>query len=494
MPVIDIEDFSGGLNTRDADHKIPQNEARGLTNYLIEADGGLKTRNGSSKYNASEIGSGDPVHSLYRFYKSASAVKKMLACVDDGIWVGNDGAGTWAEIGASLLSVAQPCTFETWQDLCYFTNGTVFKTYDGSSTANVSGTPPIGKYIALHKERIYVAGVAATPNRLFYCETGDPTTWNTGSNIIDINSDDGDEITGILPLSDFLIIYKRNGIWVLSGNSNLNFAVNKRVSRIGCFAPRSLVAFNNRHYFLDRTGVHVFDSASAIEISGKVQPEIDSIPTDALKENSAATIYKKRYWLSYIPAGETEHRAILAADLRRDFFGGWSKFVGINVASFAQWDSRDDSGEIYAGDSSDGFVWQLDTGSDDGGTDIDAAYQSKVFKMGAAVLLKEIDYAHITGEGQNVIMNLTLEADRGDATARISVAMQAVGLFVLGTSVLGTDSLGTVEIKTVQKAIERLQGYGVSVKLDQSGAITYSISGVGFAYTPLSEDERFLVA
>jgi hypothetical protein len=491
MPIQDISDFSGGLNTRDASHKIPPNEAQVLTNFLLEADGSLKKRGGSSKYNSSVIESTKPVHSLYRFYKSAAAFKEMLACCDDGLYKGNDGTGVWTEIGASALSVTTFCSFETWGDICYIFNGTVMKQYNGTTLTDIANSPPAGKLVTFHKDRLFVAGVAAAPNRLYYTDTmarGATPVWNTGSNYIDIKDDDGDEITGILSQSDYLVIYKKNSIWVLFGNSSTTFVLNKRVDTIGCNASMSLVAHNNIHYFLDNTGVHIYNGVSATKISGKVDPEIAGIPA-AYLVNSAATIYNEKLWLAYTSNGETQNTNILVFDLNS---GGWSLLSGISVRSFTIWNSRDDAGEFYAGGSTDGFVWQLDTGSDDGGTDITVDYRSKNFTFGNPVSLKTVDYVHITGDSNNVSVNLNTLTDHGYMSSLVQFNMVGEGTFILGTSILDVNALGSPSTITLQKSLDKIEGRGIICEISETGALDFSINGIGFDYSPKPITERYL--
>lgn len=487
--LLDISDFKGGLNTRDSKHRIGDNEAVVLLNLISIKGGGLEKRKGTSKYNSSVISSDKTVHSLYRFYKSAISYRKMLVVCDSTLYVGDDGAGTFASVGS--LSVSDPCFFATWGDVCYMFNGTIKKQYDGTTLSDIGGSPPAGKYVVFRKDRLYVAGVSGAPNRLYFCETGDATTWNTGSNYIDVRSNDGDKITGILPIGDNLVVYKNNSIWLLTGTSASDFFLTEVVAGKGCMAPKSLVADKSIHYFLHRVGVYAFNGSEAVKISGKIDPEIDGIAPNYF-ENAAAIIYKERYWLSYTGTGQTENKKILIFDARAGF-GGWTLFEGINARSFVLWVGADDEGELYYGDSGDGFVWKADVGADDGGSDIETQFTSKNFVFGNIVIFKEADYVHVSAENSTVILNVVLSGDHGvSVSLPLAFSLQGSGVFVWDVAIFDTSLFSTADVNTFQKPVNSVRGRGLSISFNEIGSVFYLLSGLGFEYKVNDMNDRVL--
>lgn len=488
--ILDIADFKGGLNTRDADHRIADDEATILLNLVPVKDGGLEKRAGSAKYNSSVIEADKPVHSLFRYYKSAAVFKEMLACCDDGLYKGNDSTGVWTEIGSSALSVDDDCSFAIWQDICYIFNGTVQKQYNGTNLTNVAGTPPAGRYVVFRKDRLYVAGVDANPNILYYCETGDPTTWNTGSNFIQIRSNDGDKITGILPLGDNLVIYKNNSVWLLAGTSDSDFFLTQVSQNIGCMAPKTLIGDKQLHYFLHRMGVYAFNGADTVKISSKIDPTVNTSPTHLV--NAAATLYNERYWLSFTESGQTENLKVLVFDTRHGF-GGWSLFEGLAIKSFALWDGAADEGQLYAGDSGTGFVWQLNTGADDGGSSIESAYQSKNFTLGNSVVYKTVDYAHVAAENSSVILNVTVSGDHGQSLSLpLGYSLQGAGVSLWDVAIFDIDIFSSAAINTFQKSVNAVIGRGMSIAFQETGQAAYTISGLGFEYSINNINDRVL--
>jgi hypothetical protein len=480
--IINIDDYRGGLNQRDSRIKIGDNEAAELVNFIFDDDGSLSKRKGSSKYNSSVIAA-SPLHSLYRYVKSATDFKELLAVVASTLYKGNDGAGTFSSVGA--LTSANDATFLTWKDICFIANGTVFKTYNGTTMADVAGTPPIGKYIVFHKSRIYVAGNTSSPNRLYFSDVDSYTSWTPGSNYVDIRSDDGDEITAISPLDGGLMIYKHNSIWMLAGTDSTNFFLTPVIDGIGCYANRSLVSYGGSHYFLHRTGVYIYNGGKVHKISDKVEKTIYEIP-DAYIGNAAGVVYKERYYLSYTQLGETQNKRILVFDTR---YGGWSVFSGINARVFSLWESFRDLGELYSGDSVTGFAWESDTGVDDDGSDISCLYTSKNFDMGISTIQKHVLYCFLSYLEINSTLNMVFRGER-ETSGVITYDLASVSGGILDSFMLDTDILGEILEAFKEKSVGDIVGRNIRVSISEESSKSLSVYGMGFEYNISSPEDR----
>jgi len=369
-------DFSGGLNVKDSEHMIADNQCIDIKNFYFDQKGALSKRNGSKEYNTSAIDS-NPILSLFRFYKSSGSFQEFLCLSGSTLYKGDDIGGTWTSIKTGLTA-GKRCSFAVWGDLCYMWNG--YDTpmqYDGTTVSDVSGSPPNGKYVVFRKDRLYVAGDPNNPNRIYFCDTGNPTSWSTGSNYIDIRSNDGDMITGILPLGDSLVIYKNNSVWMLAGTQTSDFFLSMVLSKVGCMAPGTLVEYHNIHIFLHRLGVFSFNGVNAQILSEKIEPRILDINATYIAK-AAGGIYKNHYWLSLTKTGDTENKDTYLLNMQ---LGAWTYFSGLSPNVFTSWNGPTDKGELFCGDSTNGFVWQLDTGTTDGSQIIETYFYSKYFSV-----------------------------------------------------------------------------------------------------------------
>ncbi len=475
-----IQNLSGGLNLRADDSLLQANEGTEVLNFQFNTDGSLTKRSGSTKYNPTSIAP-SRVHSLYRFYKSTTGFKEMLCIVSSTLYKGNDGLGTWTSVGS--VGSSDPATFSTWKEKVYIANGSSnVWSYSGSTLLPVPASPPV-KYIVFRKDRLYGAGSPSEPNRLYFTDTGDPSIWNTSSNYIDIRENDGDVITGILPLQDYLVIYKRNSIWLLSGTANSSFFLTQVSSSIGCNASKSLVAYENVHYFLDNTGVYQFNSSQLLNISEKVQPEIDSIPKNSFA-NAVGVIYKRQYLLSYTKEGENYNNTILILDLR---LLAWALWSNLNISSFTLWDGGDDELEIFAGDSSAGFVWQLDSGDDDDGSDIAVRFVSKYSDLdGNPLGHKQARYVHIVTSLAAVSPTLILSIDWGSESQSVQFDINNnISLWDSGSWDQGL-WVGAGVNKTQRPLVtsdkQSVRGQAFSLTIQETSSKNWKLLGYGIAF------------
>ena len=93
------------------------------------------------------------------------------------------------------------------------------KKYDGSATpAALGGSPPAGKFAAIYKTRVYLAGTAANPNRVFASPTPDiEATWDTSNSYLDADY----PVTGLAPLANQLLVFSAGHLERFIGTTTL---------------------------------------------------------------------------------------------------------------------------------------------------------------------------------------------------------------------------------------------------------------------------------
>jgi len=474
------QSFTGGLNVRDKAHMIGDNQASLLENFEIRSDGGLVKRAGQAKYNSSAIGS-NSVHSLFRYYKSATTFKEFLAGCGTALYKGNDGTGVWTSIQTGLADARM--YFQTWNDIVYIFNGTDKLQYNGTTVSAISGSPPAATFVVLHKERLYIAGVTTNPNRLYFCETGDPTTWNTSTNYIDIDSDDGDKITGLAPINGMLAIFKENGIFMLQGYNSDTHAWQRVTTNTGCVAQRSVAMHNQLIYFQSSDGVYKFNGNSTLKISGFVDPEFDSIPANVLVDG-VGVVHREQYWLcaSY---GAGPNSKTMVYDIKS---GGWTKYTGTSFSSLAAWGNTADGWELYGGDSTaTGFVRELDTGTDDDGVNITAKFEGRQHYI-EGLRSGTIKTALLMGESGSATPSLSLIGDYGKQSRTSLIDLSGAGDSLWDTMVWGTDGWSMASVEVIKKRIIGMTVSVLLVSLYESSQNALALFGAGFGYNPAPQN------
>lgn len=171
------------------------------------------------------------------------------------------GSGSFAAIGSANLTNNTQMFFETANDVFYGFNGVEEVDYNGTTVSRNTAGIPLGTYPCWFHNYLFVAKTTAYPNRLYWSNLGDPTTFS-GSNYIDVNPGDSDQIMGLGQLQDELLIFKQNTIWSITGWSGSSFSsstintqnMNARIFGYGSIAPGSIVSVGNDVYFLSFYG------------------------------------------------------------------------------------------------------------------------------------------------------------------------------------------------------------------------------------------------
>lgn len=178
-------------------------------------------------------------------------------------------SGTWTEIGSDVLTTGLDNFFTQAGNKIYISNGIDDNaSYDGTTFTSLdNNTYPKAKYTAFWKNYLFICGDGVLNgtnhhNRVWFSNLGNPDTITTGTDYFDVGKSDGQAITGIAPLGEFLVIFKRKSVYILSGaNPNawkLADGVNNLsqiANGIGCVSAKSIVQVGNDLWFMSDDGI-----------------------------------------------------------------------------------------------------------------------------------------------------------------------------------------------------------------------------------------------
>ena len=232
--------------------------------------------------------------------------------------------------------------------------------------------PPVLKYIVTHKNRLF--GVeAANPSRLRFSKDLNQDAW-PALFFDDVSPDDGENITALVSFFDQLIIFKRTSIYILSGNNETDFIVQRSQgdSRIGCVSNRTAWVCDNFVLFLSERGIYGFDGLRTQYLSANMEPIFDVTNSNqSLRYNfsqegiTCAANYKngsRNWYVLSLPSGSsTSNTFCLVYDFT---LGNWTIFQGIFAHSLAIVQESNEP-KLYSGDYN-GFLWKQDTTNNDG--------------------------------------------------------------------------------------------------------------------------------
>lgn len=368
--------------------------------------------------------------------------------------------------GGSALTKGSAYTSVSWRDTLFLTNGVeAIQTWTtGTTRADITGTPtpPTGKYIEQHTERLFLGGNATYPSRLYYCETGDETDW-PALNYMDVGEDDGGIITGVAELGQTLLIAKDNGWHRLWGNTATTWDLKKVLGMPGCIAPRSLAKAIGGIMWLASEGVYYYDGANMKDLSSEsVEPILKNI-TGSNLSRVVGIYYDAKYILCYPDNASYNNKAIVY-DFRT---GGWSQITQWNIASLMWWHGGTDNGELYAGDANGGYLYRLYHGYSDCGTAIPVTLETKHVDGGAPGNVKQwnniIIHALSDETGSDITITPFFEVDQPQTSMTVSASSSNTwGSVVWGAFTWGGGGIRRTRLRNVNPSKSTTMGFQVT--------------------------------
>lgn len=318
-PVV-LRDFHGGVNTKEAAYNLAPNEARDARNVVSSSRGSIIKRNGDTAF--STIAGSANITDLFPVQNAPSG--RYLIAVDDNAATAYSisTTGTTAAITGTLLTnlnayIEAPIIGT--QGPVYINHGfgtpaqwrgTAANTAIAAwtSTGGDGSSVPPGSHMVYFGNRVWISGHQTLKNRLFFSgdstdqHLANPTWWNGGSGgdptykckYVDINPDDGDQITGLGTVGPYILVFKKRHTYVVY---DLDTGANRSISNnVGCFSRWTIADSPHGTFFLSLDqGVFVTDGDSMTQVSQKITPTLNATLLSSL---SCGVYFNDHYYLS----------------------------------------------------------------------------------------------------------------------------------------------------------------------------------------------------
>jgi hypothetical protein len=244
---------------------------------------------------------------------------------DTAVNAGQSFTGSASSTTSSLTASAD--TFLSgaciYKDVMYLsswrTNGV--KSYDGSTfTNNANNVPsgaagefPIAKHLLTKHERVFAANVkvsgTAYRSRLYFSDAGEAQVWQA-ANYIDIEPDDGSQITALASFGEYVMIFKETSTFLLAGVDKQTFTLFPLDTTVGTISPYSVASSSTHLYWYDHIGDRIvrFNGSSIEPIDEKVKGFVDLNIAKAtyVPEAVAAIWYRDHYLMSFQSGGSSK--------------------------------------------------------------------------------------------------------------------------------------------------------------------------------------------
>ena len=365
MPIITIDKFTGGLraSTLTSQTQMDITECEDALNVEFYPRGTVSQRSGYGAPLITATGSG--VTKLYKWKTSANANAQLgFTCTS-----GTGGTATSATIvkistnpyaSTNVLSAGSGGWVPGYDDAISCTSymGSAVTTYKDNAGAPVvySGT---GNAVAQTSVQSGCTAIQGWGNYLFIgnylvsgIRNGSRVAWNSATSIstwpaasyVDLDPDDADEITSMILLGDYLVVFKAKKIFIVYWvGGSLQFKESRRVASVGCVGPNAVVNHEGRLIFLSLEGVYVFDGTSVKELSRKIRPLFQDLnPTYVHIAEACKYSEKKQVWFSVATGSSTTRNTIFVWDYELD---NWTKF---NIVCSSMAYIADDTTKAYS--------------------------------------------------------------------------------------------------------------------------------------------------
>ncbi len=407
-----LYDFSGGLNNRDTDSLLQNNESPDMCNIILGKRGTFETRPGVIYLNEDPVVKDNSVTSIYEFVDStgnahflAFAGDKLKKNSESGWELVKDKFKEGSYLDFTSNPVINKALFVNAEDGYFETDGatcskvTAYQPSEDESTEiGACAIPSDPMLIAYHKYRTWLANVTDYPDRIYYSvdDINGNTLYNyfTASGWLRSSNTKGEGITALVSFKERLYVFTRTTIKVITGSDLDDFAMVDFDRSVGTVSSRTVWSIGDYLIFLATDGVYMFDGINApSKISIRQSATVRSIAAD-YRHLACAAIHQGKYYLSIPKSTKNDVTLIYDTDVVPLTYIGekhsyanspWTLHRGFVPT---QWLVGNDLNLYFASD--DGYVYQYGIGHTDAGKIIDAYYTTKLIDLDMPDRVKRI--------------------------------------------------------------------------------------------------------
>lgn len=370
--------------------------------------------------------------------------------------------------------------------------------YDGSTETLLNGTdaPTAPKYAAEHLGRLVLAPGSITSSFIMSAPSNDEDFTAAGG-ALEINV--GDEITGLYTFREELYIFCRNSIYKLTGYTSSDFKIQRVTTSIGCISHDTIKEVGGDLLFLSTDGIRPIsatDRVGDIELASLSYPIQDTLSEDILGSFSetyfsACPIRKKsqyRLFINNINVSETANinffgrfsRGQSGQNIEWSFIQGFRPYCADSEYTVSQ-------NELAVfGHPTDGYVYQMESGSTFNGTSIPWIYSTPYIlfdgDLQSRKLLHKIDVISEFEGSLEMSVDVNFDFDSSNVVQPRARSLSSSGSFSLyGEAVYGTD---TYSGRNKAPLKSNLVGSGgcASITFSGSGGQPFIINSLNIVY------------
>lgn len=252
--------------------------------------------------------------------------------------------------------------------------------FDGNVVTLLSTAPSGLKYVTSYANRVY----GAVGDTLHYSALRKADDWQTANDAgsIRIETEEGDEITGLKPSNDFLMIFKRYSMFELRGTGPSSFRLIQVSDNIGCVSHNSIVAIGGALYWLGSDSIYRYSGGAAPEsdFALAVKGYVDRI-TKGHEHRACAATDGRRYYVALPIDGSQDPNILLEYDPTFQVWTVWTPPSEVRALAVRR-------GTVYAALKNGNLVKFDQTAATDDGQPISWSWESPPLGSGTYITRK----------------------------------------------------------------------------------------------------------
>ena len=391
---------TGGLRTDDPEIQLGINmpgAAIRLVNFEPSVRGGYRRINGYSKFDSDTVTAGaDHVLGVAYFYGT------VVACTDNGVIATSTGTGWTAQAtGRTHTNKYRFTKFNLsgTKKLCGVDGSNYPFVWDGSSITVINGTTDVqgASHVVEFKDHVFYAKGSLVTFTVPFDETD--FTVADGSGSFQVQED----VTGMFVFRQRLFIFTQNTIKVLDGSSSSDFQLTSVAESIGCIASDTIVEVAGDVAFMAADGIRLLGATdrdgdfSNLVASNQIQKVFEDFEQRYTTFQAIPIRGKQQYrifgYQESLDKALTEGFVGTQFEAQNPMSFQWAELKGFKVFSA---DSQYYEGtEFIVFVGNDGYVYQMDSGTNFDGTGITSSYWTPYLSFGDTTYLKTLYQIHM---------------------------------------------------------------------------------------------------
>lgn len=265
-------------------------------------------------------------------------------------------------------------------------------------------------FTELYYARLFAAGDSNFPSRLYYSQAPGDTrsieNWtsaeeseNVGGGHVEIGTD-SDPITGLVALSNQLLIFKRDSLFRLLGDRPSNYRIQPVNGTMQQPAHTGCVRIGDVLFFLTSGGLYYFDGQS-VQKKADAEKVRELLSGANLSNCIAAVCRDKLYFALREDTVESVNDGILIYDLARGTYMIRRGFRAYGL--FAA------GGTLYLIDAN-GYLCRFEEGDTYDGARIDAYWKTPMTDLDSKAISKRLEELYLRGSGGILSVEAVMES------------------------------------------------------------------------------------